>query len=298
MKIGIATRLDTEQARQIFKRTMNYLLSAPGLAELTLEHSLRDMDWVGAADKEGKESVSENIDNTRYNKDNIRYDELENFNSDVIITIGGDGTILRTIHRTNKRVLPINAGILGFLTELDSDDLETGLGKLLDGDYFIDSRSRLKTVYKDHPLMDAVNEAVIHTAQVAKIRRFRIYVDGFEADTIRADGIIVATPTGTTCYAMSAGSPILNPNVPAITIVPISSFSLSTRPIVVPDSSEIEIRPLDGKESLLVIDGQQTIETDGKESIHFSRSDKKAEFVRFERNFYKRVWKKLIRSST
>ena len=292
MNVGITTRLDTEQARKIFRRTMNYLLSAPGLTGLTLEHSLHGID------KKMPESIFKNIEKFKENKDKIRYDELENFDSDVILTIGGDGTILRTIHRTNKRVLPINAGILGFLTELDQDDLETGLGRLLDEDYFIDSRSRLKTKYKDFHIVDAVNEAVIHTAHVAKIRSFRIYVDGFEADTIRADGIIIATPTGTTCYAMSAGSPILDPKVPAITIVPIASFSLSTRPIVVPDSSEIEIRPLDGKESLLVIDGQQTIETDGKEPIRFSRSDKKAEFVRFERNFYKRVWKKLIRSSS
>ena len=194
-------------------------------------------------------------------------------------------------------MLPVNAGILGFLTELDEGQLEEGLAELLDENYFIDARSRLRTEYKDEDIVHAVNEAVIHTAHVAKIRSFRIFVDGFEADTIRADGIIVATPTGSTCYAMSAGSPILDPKVPAFTIVPISSFSLATRPIVVADSSEIEIHPLDGKQSLLVIDGQQTIETDGETPIRFTRSEKKAEFIRFEKNFYKRVWNKLIKSS-
>jgi len=291
MNVGVTTRLDTDTAREIFRKTLGYLLSAPGLAELALERSLADLD------KATHESLFKDIPNFEYNKGKIRYDELENFDSEVILTIGGDGTILRTIHRTNKRVLPINAGILGFLTELDKGDLETGLGRLLDGDYFIDSRTRLRTAYKDHHIVDAVNEAVIHTANVAKIRQFRIFVDGLELDTIRSDGIIIATPTGTTCYAMSAGSPILDPKVPALTIVPISSFSLATRPIVVPDSSEIEIQPLDGKESLLVIDGQQTIATDGEEPIRFTRSDKRAEFIRFERNFYKRVWKKLIKST-
>jgi len=272
-------------------KAVDYLLPMPTVTEISLEHQILDMD------ERVRDMLFKKIENNKYYKTKVRFKELEDFDSEIILTIGGDGTILRTIHRTNRRVLPVNAGILGFLTELDEGQLEEGLAELLDENYFIDARSRLRTEYKGEDIVHAVNEAVIHTAHVAKIRSFRIFVDGFEADTIRADGIIVATPTGSTCYAMSAGSPILDPKVPAFTIVPISSFSLATRPIVVADSSEIEIHPLDGKQSLLVIDGQQTIETDGETPIRFTRSEKKAEFIRFEKNFYKRVWNKLIKSS-
>lgn len=288
MKLGITSRLDTEQAIRILGKTISYLLSVTSLSELTLDIEIQNLA------NSRKEILFKNIENRKMLRNKIHYAPLEDFDVDVIVTIGGDGTILRTIHRTDKRVLPINAGIVGFLTEVEEENLEIGLGKLIDEDYFIDARPRLKTEYRGLDIIHAVNEAVIHTAQVAKMRSFRIFIDGFEAETIRADGVIVATPTGSTCYAMSAGSPILDPKVPAFTIVPISSFSLATRPIVVPDSSEIEVRPLDGKPSLLVLDGQQTIETEGRESLYFTRSEKKAEFIRFEQNFYKRVWSKLI----
>ncbi len=291
MKLGIVSRFDKEQAIRIFKETLGYLLAAQEIESLHLEASLHDLP------SETWTQVFSDLEQSPNYKEKVQFQDLEDFPAKIILTIGGDGTILRTIHRTDKQVLPINAGILGFLTELDEEKLGDGLGSLLDKKYFIDSRTRLKTTYKDHKIVDAVNEAVIHTAQVAKIRGFRIYVDGFEADTIRADGIIIATATGSTCYAMSAGAPILDPKVPAFTIVPISSFTLATRPLVVPESSEIRVEPLDGKESLLVIDGQQTIETDGVTSITFTRSPKQAEFIRFERNFYRRVWNKLIKST-
>ena len=129
---------------------------------------------------------------------------ISELDTDIIITLGGDGTILRTLQETDKKILGINAGVLGFLTEISRDNLEFGLQRLTKGDYVVDSRIKLKTTLNDKRLEDAVNEAVIHTAQIAKIQSYQVLVDEQRAENIRADGIIIATPTGSTCYVVKA----------------------------------------------------------------------------------------------
>ena len=219
---------------------------------------------------------------------------LQNMGADVIITIGGDGTILRTLQGTDTPILGVNAGVLGFLTEIQASDVRSAVKKILAGNYRIEERLKLKTVMDGCRLEDATNEAVIHTAHIAKMRHFAISVDGTPATEMRADGLIVATPTGSTCYAMSVGSAIVDPRVEALVIAPIAPFRLAARPFVVPARSKITVTIKDPRECIMVIDGQCEFKMSGKEKLEFSASDKKARFVSFKNDFYRNLEDKLV----
>ncbi|MGQ9586994.1 MAG: NAD(+)/NADH kinase [Thermoplasmata archaeon] len=223
--------------------------------------------------------------------------QLQNLKADVIITIGGDGTILRTLQGTDTPILGVNAGVLGFLTQIHADEIQQAVRKIVAGEYHIDERLKLKTVMNGKRLEDATNEAVIHTAHIAKMRHFAISVDGTPATEMRADGLIVATPTGSTCYAMSVGSSIIDPRVEALVIAPIAPFRLSARPFVVPARSKISLTIRDPRECIMVIDGQCEYEMCGDEKIVFTASGKKARFVSFRDDFYRNLEEKLVAMS-
>lgn len=220
--------------------------------------------------------------------------DFSNQNLDLLISIGGDGTILRTLHKCNVKIFGINAGVVGFLTEVQIDKALESLKRILNNDFVLDTRMRLKTMLNYKTLEPATNEAVIHTADIAKMRLYSIKVDGIQAQTIRADGIIIATPTGSTSYAMSAGGPILDPKVDAILIVPIAPFKLSARALVIPSTSVITIELMGQKRnSLLVIDGQVEYKLVTNDVLTFTRAETNAEFVRFHPNFYRLIEEKL-----
>ncbi len=220
--------------------------------------------------------------------------EFNALNLDMMIAIGGDGTILRALHKCNVKIFGINAGVVGFLTEVHIHDALNSLKRILDKDYSIDKRVRLKTLLNDQVLEPATNEAVIHTADIAKMRLYLIQVDGVQALSVHADGIIIGTPTGSTSYAMSAGGPILDPKVDAFLIIPIAPFKLSARPLVVPSNSVITIKLMESRgNSVLVIDGQVRYKITPKDVVEISSAEIPAEFVRFEPNFYKSIEDKL-----
>lgn len=222
---------------------------------------------------------------------------LAEINADVIVTVGGDGTILRTLQGTDKPVLGVNAGVLGFLTEVQPGDVKPAITRLLKGDYKIDERLKLKTVMDGKRLEDATNEAVLHTAHIAKMRHFEISIDGARATEIRADGLIVATPTGSTSYAMSVGSSIIDPRVDALVIAPIAPFRLAARPLVAPADSKIGVSIKEPKECIMVIDGQTEFTTKGTERYIFTGSEKKARFISFRDDFYTTLEQKLVASA-
>jgi NAD+ kinase len=219
---------------------------------------------------------------------------LEEIDADVLIAIGGDGTILSTLQRNPSPIFGVNAGVLGFLTEIQIDEIEEGLEKIVKGDYAIDERLKLRTQVNDKRVPDCTNEAVLNTAHIAKMRTFSIEIDGQPAERIRADAVIIATPTGSTCYAMSAGGPIIDPRVEALTVVPIAPFKLSVRPLIVPAESEVCLRIPDPKPCKLVLDGQVEIDLTGSEEIRLGMSENKARFVRFHEDFYERIREKLM----
>lgn len=219
---------------------------------------------------------------------------VEDMDVDLLITVGGDGTILRSLQLNDAPILGINAGVLGFLTEIPRDGIADGMKRLILGQYCIEERMRLKTMVGSKRLPDALNEAVLHTAHVAKIRQFEVYVDDELVVDTRADGIIVATPTGSTCYAMSVGAPIVDPRVNALVIAPMAPFKFSARPFVVPSTSCIRIELVRKRPCVLVLDGQDELPLGRDDSIIFTRSENPARFVNLGSSFYSRTREKLI----
>jgi NAD+ kinase len=223
---------------------------------------------------------------------------LENINkkSDIVITIGGDGTILRALRTIEKPIFSINSGGMGFLSEVESKYAIDGLKKVIDGKYNIENRSKLKIILDDNRLPDATNEVTIQTAKIAKIMYYQIMVENELLETIGADGVILSTPTGSTSYALSVGGPILDPSVNAILIAPIAPFRLSARPWVVPLSKKINIKILPkSKATKIVIDGQYSKDVTYNSNIIVTGSEKNAKFIRFGESFYQMVRLKLVR---
>ncbi|MCZ6871967.1 MAG: NAD(+)/NADH kinase [bacterium] len=183
---------------------------------------------------------------------------------DLLLVLGGDGTLLsvaRLIETHNVPILGVNLGSLGFLTETTTQELFIRLEKVLEGDYAIQERVRLQTcVYHQGerlPQPVVLNDVVINKGALARILSLEIYVDDLYLTTYRADGLIVSTPTGSTAYSMAAGGPILYPNIYALILTPICPYTLSHRPIVLPDTAKIEVILQTPDEDVLVtLDGQ------------------------------------------
>jgi NAD+ kinase len=223
-------------------------------------------------------------------------EEMERQKMDFIVSVGGDGTILRTIHKMVDPVpiLGINMGTLGFLVDVEPKDAMKTLDHLTDG-FEVDSRSRLKVLLNGNCLPPAINEVALLTASPAKMIEFEIIVDGALMEDFRSDGIVIATSTGSTAYAMSAGGPIVDPRVDAIVLVPVAPFKLSSRPWVIPGGSTIEVKlMLPEKEALMVIDGQSTTTISLKDNIVISKAKTPARFVKVTKDgFYAKVKSKL-----
>lgn len=222
-------------------------------------------------------------------------EEMERADLDFMMTIGGDGTILRLLQRGNFKVLGVNTGRVGFLTSVEFAEMDRAL-ELIDTDrYFIDERIKVKPILNGVEKDECTNEIVVHTDKVAKIRAFEIYQGEKLIDRFRADGLIVSTPTGSTCYSMSAGGPIVDPNVDAFVVVPISPYKLATKPYVVPIDQEIRVVLTEkGKTCLMVLDGQEEFNVNNEDDLRFVKGDGKARFIRFEKDFYKNIRKKLV----
>jgi NAD+ kinase len=223
-------------------------------------------------------------------------EEMEKAEVDFIVSVGGDGTILRTIHKMAAPlpILGINMGTLGFLVDVEPEDAIKTLEQLLMG-FEVDARSRLKVLLNGRCLPPATNEVALLTASPAKMIEFEIIVDGCIMEDFRADGVIIATSTGSTAYAMSAGGPIVDPRVDAIVLVPVAPFKLSSRPWLIPGGSSIEVRlKLPDKEALVVIDGQSTTTISPKDTVQISKAETPARFVKVGRDgFYAKVKSKL-----
>ncbi len=220
---------------------------------------------------------------------------LAHMQPDVILAVGGDGTILRALQLADAEILGINSGSLGFLAEVYANEVETFLDRILRQDYKVEERLRLKVTVDGQRLFDCLNEAVVHTAQVAKIRHFAIDLDGAPVTQVRADGVVLATPTGSTSYSMSVGGPIVDPRVPAIVVTAIAPFKPSYRPHVFPAASAVRVRLVKPKECALVMDGQRETHLKGTEEVVATASEKPARFIRFRDDFYKRFEEKISR---
>ncbi len=176
---------------------------------------------------------------------------------DLAIVIGGDGTILnavRSLAHAHVPLLGINVGRLGFLADISPEKLETSLNEILNGSYREEQRFLLEMqVFRDNKLIfegDAFNDVVVHIRDVARMIEFETRINDEFVNHQRADGIVVSTPTGSTAYALSSGGPILHATLDAITLVPISPHTLSSRPLVVHADSQINILICNTKEGI------------------------------------------------
>lgn len=218
---------------------------------------------------------------------------LEEMDVDVIITIGGDGTILRTLQRSKCKILGVNMGLLGFLTEIKPYEIWDALEKIKRGKYFIDRRMKIKVLLNGERLYDCTNEAVIHTAEIAKLRSYKLYFKDEFLEDLRGDGIIIATPTGSTSYALSAGGPIIHPHCESIVITPIAPFKKIPHSLVLP-AEEVRIELKDRRKNLLVLDGQETIEISDDDCVKIQKSENYAEFIRFRNTGIGRIMGEIL----
>ena len=188
---------------------------------------------------------------------------------DLCIVVGGDGTILnavRSLAHANVPLLGINVGRLGFLADISPDELENSLSEILAGSYREEQRLLLETqVLRDGKTIfsaDAFNDVVVHIRDVARIIEFETRINDAFVNHQRGDGMVISTPTGSTAYALSAGGPILHATLDAITLVPISPHTLSSRPIVVDADSLIDILIFNTKEGIAQVTCDGHLSTD------------------------------------
>jgi NAD+ kinase len=189
---------------------------------------------------------------------------------DLIIVVGGDGTLLHAAREMADFDLPlvgINLGRLGFLVDITPDHIEDRLDQILQGHYNADTRTLLDARLDGGPEVGrALNDVVIHKWNTVRMIEFETYIDGRFVNAQRSDGLIVSTPTGSTAYALSGGGPLIHPSMDALLLVPICPHTLSNRPLVVPGDSRIELRMrnLDPEQVRLTCDGQLDLQlTDG-----------------------------------
>jgi NAD+ kinase len=221
-------------------------------------------------------------------------ERVDRINADALVTVGGDGTALWALQKTDLPILPIKVSSLAFLSEVDAADALGYITRYLKGEFEVEERARIKTTVNSKRLPDSLNEAVLKSMIISKIRWFGMYLDDDFIHNIRADGIIIATPTGSTSYSLSVGGPILDPKVKGFIISYMAPFTLSARSMVVPSQSTIRVVTLDkGKSIMLTLDGQEGIEVGFHDEISFTESEHPAKFIRFNSDFYKNTREKM-----
>lgn len=222
---------------------------------------------------------------------------LDRMKTDFIITVGGDGTILRTcisIPKPQPPILAINMGVRGFLTEVEPKQAFVAVDKCLSGEFSIEKCMKLSIATKDTKFPDALNEVLISANEPAKLLYTRILKDGELILNCQADGLMVATQTGSTGYSLSAGGPVLDQEVNAFVLTPVCSLSVF-RSIVFPANTTLTIEVIRPKKALVVVDGhyRQIIYTEPS-SLTVTRSKYENSFIRFNNNFYDRLRNRLL----
>ena len=222
---------------------------------------------------------------------------------DGVLSLGGDGTLLRAARLLDDRAAPIlgvNLGRLGFLTSCDADGLEEGVHRLVSGDYHAEPRLALRAAAVDasgrvHARWRSLNDVVLHKGGFARVVRFAVWVDGEPIGAFAADGVVVATPTGSTAYSLSAGGPIVVPTVESIVLTAVSPHTLAIRPLVLPPTAELRLMADDGPEELLVtLDGQPGTTLGESETLVIHRAATPVLIARFaDSSFFARLRQKM-----
>jgi NAD+ kinase len=247
-RIALMGRYSTRSARHTLESLIRYLSTLP--LELCLDAETADMVDAPQLPRINREDLGESCD--------------------LVIVVGGDGSLLnaaRAVADHNVPVIGINRGTLGFLTDISPDDFEPAISAILQGHYTEERRFLLTAFIQsgDNTMTligDALNDVVLYAGEIARMIEFELTIDGNFVYSQRSDGMIMATPTGSTAYALSGGGPILHPSLDAIVLVPMFPHTLTSRPIVINSSSLIELRVAQGKSEIhpgVSCDGQPLV---------------------------------------
>lgn len=269
MKIGIFTNLIKDEKLKVTTALIEILKKRR--VDFTLDKELKDK-----------------FPNSEY------FSANENPNCDIMVSIGGDGTILRIAKTCAVYGVPIvgvNLGHMGFLAEEEPENIEKMVDRLVSGDYALEKRSLLKATTKSGEFL-SLNDTIVTRNLDARMLEVEVRVNNEFVDSYSCDGYIVSTPTGSTAYSLSAGGSILSPSVSAFILTSINSHSLHSRPIVVSKKDEIELKPR--CRATLVADGDVVAQIEKDEEVKVVKYEKEVAFVRFaERSFYKKLLTKL-----
>jgi NAD+ kinase len=276
MRVGVIGHTGYDELPEMLRTLFR---AAPDLGvELHFEPELQELAQVGA-----------------------RLDDLSDI--DALVTLGGDGTLLRGARLLGGKPVPIlgiNLGRLGFLTTCSSEDAEAALRLLATGDYEAEARMTLAASAVDEAGNTrqqwlALNDFVLHKGGFARVVRLSIAINGESIGIYAADGVIISTPTGSTAYSLSAGGPVVVPTVESIILTPISAHMLAVRPLVIPPDAEIVVETIQNPEELIVtVDGQVGTNLASGEKLVVRRAPSAVLIVRFPgTSFFERMRAKL-----
>ena len=212
---------------------------------------------------------------------------------DLVIALGGDGTVLRAGHLCapcDVPILAINHGRLGFLIEVASDEWEPYMDRLFSGDFWLEKRMMLRTkIIRGEDCLgewDVLNEMVMGRSRIVRPVHLSTHLDGYPLTTYVADALIVATPTGSTAYALAAGGPVLPPEVRNILLIPVAPHLSMDRAIVLAEGSEVSIKLRSDHEAVLSVDGQEPVDLEDGDTVKVFASPHTVQFVRFQEAGY------------
>ena len=221
-------------------------------------------------------------------------------NMDILMVLGGDGTLLGTArnyaHIITCPILGINIGNLGFISSVELAELDVALQNIKDNNYGIEERIMIKTLINDKEFEGnrALNDVVIARGTLSRMTEYNVFVNREMYTSFSGDGIIISTPVGSTAYSLSAGGPLVSPDLDIISIVPICSHNLNTRPLIVNGNSEITIRPAVEEEIYLTIDGQKSIKLKSNDEIRIQKAHTTFKVISFKEKKYFEVLRKKI----
>lgn len=255
-------------------------------------------DLIAFLEKKGVDCILEDVAAEKMGRqDGVARDKVPGL-SDLVIVLGGDGTLLSIAHLAARRSIPVmgvNLGRLGFLTEVPVDEMFITLDAYFEGNQKIISLRRMLDVYYGDDIFLCLNDIVINKGALARMIRCEIYINNKKIAIPRLDGIIVSTPTGSTAYSLSAGGPIIQPNIPAVIFAPICPHTLTFRPMVISSDSEIRIKVItEGEKTFLTLDGQRGNQMRKNDEVIIRISDYALPLISSpKRNYFDLVHEKL-----
>jgi len=242
-----------------------------------------------------------------YDEDTAAAMQLEDYtdarHADILFILGGDGTILRAARKYvpyGTCLIGINVGRLGFMSEIYLDEVDLLIDKVLDSDYYVDTRMMLEAHVDalEHPVL-ALNDFVVRNKNQGKMAHLSFYVNDMFAESYNVDGLVVATPTGSTAYSLAAGGPVVAPNLRCKIVTPICPHTLYSRSVVIKYSDDVSVEAREEEQLSVLADGQQLVTLDPGNRVRITNSQIIAKFLRIKPdNFFTQLNEKLAQRNT